>query len=142
VYLDPTIGWKSNAEKGEWGTRVSLGVRNIGVQSERFDEYPDDIDAFGGVGVEAPMKYGRLRLGLDFVDLFYADRIEDRVRFGTSYQVGMTEAMLGVNSRALTAGLYYSLSFISAGISYEYLRQDLDQGKPETKIATEIAFSL
>jgi hypothetical protein len=77
------------------------------------------------MGVEPPVGYGRLRLGLDLVNLVHADDAVSRIRAGGSYRYGMVEVMTGVNSRSWTWGLQFVLQFIQAGIAYEFVRSDL-----------------
>ncbi|MBC7385879.1 MAG: hypothetical protein H7301_06925 [Cryobacterium sp.] len=47
--------------------------------------------------------------------------------------------MAGANSDSMTAGLSFLLSFIQAGVVYEIGRNDLDNGKQETRVATEVS---
>lgn len=138
--LDPALAWVG--DKRPWKPRISLGAKNIGFASPYFDEYPNDVDLEAGVGVEPPIRFGRLRLGIDFVDLLYAPAVEDRFRLGASYRVGLIETMLGANSSVLTFGLQFSLNFLQTAVIYEFFRDDLDGGGAETRLSTEVTFRL
>jgi hypothetical protein len=137
ILVDPAIGW--TPRQAPWKLRATVGMTSVGYSSGDYDEYPDNPDFVAGVGVEPPMRWGRLRLGLDFVDLMEAPALEDRVRFGVSYRFGLMEAMAGLNSAAATVGFSFLLSFVQAGVAYEIAREDLENGKQVTRIATEIS---
>ncbi|MBS1962871.1 MAG: hypothetical protein JST04_11685 [Bdellovibrionales bacterium] len=138
--LDPSIAWVG--EKRPWKPRVSLGTKNVGFSSPSYDEYPNDVDLEAGVGVEPPVRFGRVRIGLDLVDLFRAPTFEDRLRLGASYQVGLLETMIGANASVFTFGLMFGLNFLQTAVVYEFFRDDLDGGGAETRLSTELSIRL
>lgn len=138
--LDPSFAWVG--DRVTWKPRASIGVKNIGPAKPYFDEYPNNVDFEAGVGVEPPVRFGRVRVGLDLVDLMEAESFEDRLRLGGSYKVGLIETMLGANASVLTFGLNFSLNFLQTGVVYEYFRDDLGGGGAETRLSTEVVFRL
>jgi hypothetical protein len=138
--LDPSVAWVG--EKRPWKPRVSLGVKNVGFENQSFDEYPNAVDVEAGVGVEPPLRFGRLRFGLDLDDLIEAPTLEDRLHFGASYQVGLIETMIGANASVLTFGLQFGLDFLQAAVVYEFFRDDLDGGGADTRLSTEVSLRL
>ena len=140
LLFDPSVAWVG--ERRPWRPRMSLGLTNLGCANGDHAEYPNDIDLQAGVGVEPPVRFGRFRLGVDFVDLFRAPDIEDRLRFGASYRVGLIETMLGANASVLTFGMQFSLNFLQTAVVYEFFRDDMDGGGAETRLSTEVSFRL
>ena len=138
--VDPQFAWVG--DRRPWKPRASLGVKNIGFTTGVYDEYPNAVDLEGGVGVEPPIPFGRLRIGIDLVDLVHAPDFEDRIRIGGSYKVGLIETMLGVNSSVLTFGLQFSLNFLQTAVVYEFFRDDIDGGGAENRLSTELSFRL
>jgi hypothetical protein len=137
ILANPVLAWVPGGNP--WHLRTSIGAKNLGFSSAEYNEYPNAPDLEAGVGIEPPLGFGRFRLGLDFADLLGAPSFEDRLRFGVSYQFGVLELMAGANSASLTTGISFLLSFLQAGVSYEVARDDLENGKEETRIATEIS---
>ena len=140
VLIYPSVGWVS--PKMPWKLRVSLGVNTIGNVWPEDALYPIQVDLGTGVGIEPPVGWGRWRVGLDLVQLIHGEDLLSRIRFGTSYQFGITEVMAGFNQNALTVGLQFGLHFITAGIVYEFLRNDFGGTTPGSKLATELSIKL
>lgn len=135
--VDSSLAWIPR--KNSWHLRMSIGLKNLGFSSANYGEYPDYTDLVGGIGIEPPVPVGRFRVGVDFTDLVHAAQIQDRFRLGTSYRYGLIELMAGRNSFASTIGISFLLSFIQASLVYEVDRNDLENGKQETRIATEFS---
>ncbi|MBI4924837.1 MAG: hypothetical protein HY843_02845 [Bdellovibrio sp.] len=140
VFLDPSIGWASR--KWPWKTRASIAARNIGKVWYSNSLYPEYTDIDIGVGVEPPVEIGQLGVGIEFVNLIYAQDFISRMRFGGSYKLGMMEIMSGVNANSLVTGLEFGVNIFQAGIVYEFIRNDLRGLGPENKISTEFSFKL
>jgi hypothetical protein len=145
ILLDPSLAAVTTFRR--WKLSASVGLVNLGYTSTQSPLYPNWVDVNAGVGVEPPVRYGRWRLGIDFVNLVHADDALSRFRMGTSYQYGMVEAMTGVNSRSWTAGLQFVLQFIQAGIAYEFVRSDFyslagNGSAFESRISTEFGVRL
>ncbi|MBC7385878.1 MAG: hypothetical protein H7301_06920 [Cryobacterium sp.] len=83
VLVDPSIAWVPAGDP--WHLRMSLTAKNLGYSSSSAFEYPDYFDVGGGIGVSPPVAIGTLQVGVDFVDLIEASRIQDRLRLGVSY---------------------------------------------------------
>ena len=140
VLFDPVAAWIPVHHP--WHFRVSFGVKNLGYTSDIYSEYPNQVDLVGGIGIEPPLNWGRLRIGVDFVDLIYANAPMDRARLGASYQFGLIELMTGLNTDAATLGISFLISFIQVGVVYEVAREDLQNGNQQTRIATEFGVRL
>ena len=76
------------------------------------------------------------------VNLIHGNDALSRLRLGTSYKFGIMEAMTGFNKEAVSAGMQFGLKVITAGIVYEFLRDDSGGTTPESKLATEVAIKL
>lgn len=140
ILMDPSIGWIS--PKMPWKLRASFSVNNVGSVWPADPLYPTLVDMSTGVGVEPPVGFGRWRIGLDLVNVIHGDDLMSRIRFGTSYKFGIAEVMGGFNTNSLTAGLQFGLNFITAGIVYEFVRNDFGGTAPENKLATELSIKL
>jgi hypothetical protein len=143
ILLDTFVAWKPR--KAPWPMRATLSVKNLGAIWPKSPLYPEYTDLGAGFGVDPPLGFGTLRLGLDIVDLFYAPDFPSRLRFGAGYQVGVLELMAGASGNALSAGMQFSFQIVKAGIVYELIRTDLDRGGgrgSEDQIATEIALHI
>ncbi len=140
LYFDPQLGW---VPKGApWKLRGSIGLKNLGKATPPDPLYPEYVDVQGGLGVEPPVGFGDLKIGIDVVDLCHAEELEDRFRFGASYKLGILEPMVGLNSDAATAGLQFSLQIFQAGIVYEFATSD-DAGTPaKNRLATEVSIKI
>lgn len=140
VLLDPTLGWRS--KNVPWRPRASLSVFNLGWTSKKSPLYSNLPDIAAGFGLQPPVGPGTLNLGLDIVDLAHGQDLMSRLKLGTSYRYGITEAMLGLNSNAWTGGLDFSFQIFQAGIVYEFQRNELDGGPSENRLATQIVLRL
>ena len=140
VLVDPVIGWAP--AKLPWKPRASLGVKNIGMIWKDDPLFPARADLEFGLGIEPPVGFGRLRIGLDGVNLIHGADLLSRVRFGTSFQFGIMEAMAGFTRKSLTSGLQIGLAPVSAGIVYEVIQDDFGGGSIESKIATELSIRI
>lgn len=140
LVMDPTLAWRSFYEK--WTFLSSITVTGVGPAAPEDPLYSDPTDVTLAWGVEPPLGFGTLRLGLDVIHLVHGTDLGSRLRFGTSYKFGILETMLGANSNDLTAGMELSGSFINVGLVYDFIRNDIEGGSPETKVATEFSFKL
>jgi hypothetical protein len=141
AYLDPSIGWRPTF--GKWKLWTSVGVVNLGNATNPDPLYESPVDVATGTGVEAPVGYGRLRLGLDLVNLIHhGESAASMFRLGGSYKLGIIEGMAGWNENAVTGGLLFGFQIVQAGIVYEFMRSELDGGISENKISTEISVRL
>jgi hypothetical protein len=141
AYLDPTIGWRPTV--GRWKLWTSLGLVNLGTSNNPTPLYQAPVDIAGGVGVEPPLKYGRLRLGLDMVNLINnGGDAASMFKLGGSYKLGIMEAMGGWNENAITGGFLFGFQVVQVGVVYEFLRSELDGGFSENRISTEASIKL
>jgi hypothetical protein len=140
VFLDPSIGW--TMPKLPWKLRTSLSAKNIGRAWPEDPLYPEYPDLDYGVGLEPPVGLGKLRLGVDYVNLIHGQDFISRIRAGGSYQLGVMEPMIGLNKDSVTGGVQFGFQFVRAGIVYEFHRKDLSEGLPENRIATELAICI
>jgi len=139
-FIDPELAWVAPKNSNHW--RVTTGINNLGFVNEIHPEYQTGTDMHIGVGATPALGPGKLDLGLDLVDLFYAETFADRLRAGASYRYGLIETMVGLNSSRFTTGVQFVMSFFQAGVSYEFIRNDLNDGAIETRISTEFAIQL
>jgi hypothetical protein len=141
AYLDPTIAWRPAI--GKWRLWSSLGLINLGGASTGDPLYKTSVDIAGGVGVEPPLKYGRLRLGVDFINVFNNGGDAASIfRLGGSYQLGILEAMAGYNENSVVSGLLFAFQVVQAGVLYEFRRAELEGGFSDNRISTEISVKL
>lgn len=140
VIYEPSVGWRHLV--GGWTLLGSVAGTGIGPATPYDPLWADPADLAVGIGVEPPLPFGRLRIGLDLVNLINGVGLDSRLRAGVSYQFGIFEAMLGANQNAFTSGVYFNASFLDLGLVYEFLRTDLEGDAPENRIATEIAIRL
>jgi hypothetical protein len=140
VLIDPAVSWTPS--RAPWKLRTSVGARNLGWTWPEVPLYSEEADLQAGVGVEPPLGFGRLKLGLDLIDMIHAEDLVSRFRVGTSYQFGMLELMSGVNAKSLSGGMQFTYDLFQAGIVYEFIRSDVEGGNPENRIATEFAVRL
>jgi len=140
VLIDPSLGWVP--PEAPWKLRFSISAYNLGHASEEFPEYPNYVDFGVGIGAEPPVRFGKFRVGLDAVDLVDAPTLIDRIRFGASYKAGLMESMLGLRARTFSGGIMFSLSVVQAGVVYEFVRDDLNDQRLQTRIATEVSIRL
>jgi hypothetical protein len=140
AYFDPTLAWRPS--RAPWKLRGSVGLVNVGKTSNNDPLYQEPIDAVAGVGVEPPVGFGHLRLGMDAVGLAHADGLASMLRLGTSYQLGIMEAMGGWNENAVTGGIQFGFQVLQAGIVYEFVRSEIEGGSSEKRISTEISIRL
>jgi hypothetical protein len=142
AYLDPSIGWRPTLP-GKWKLWSSVGLVNLGNVTNPDPLYESPVDLALGTGVEAPVSYGRLRLGLDIVNVInHGNDAASMFRLGGSYRLGIIEAMAGWNDNAVTGGVLFGFQFVQAGIIYEFVRSDLDTGVNENRISTEVSVRL
>lgn len=139
AYLDTFVGWKQ--ENHAWQPRASLALLNAGRAWPDEALYPDTMDFALGFGVSPPLPFGKLRIGIDIVDLLHGSDFFGRTRFGAAYGFGMLEAMTGLTSKATTLGILFGFQFFKAGVVYEFHRFDFI-GESNKRIATEMAISL
>jgi hypothetical protein len=140
AYLDPSIGWRPRI--GKWKLWTSAGLINLGRATNDDPLYQSPVDIAGGVGVEPPIHYGRLRLGLDVINVIHNDGPASIFRVGSSYKIGIMEAMAGWNEHAITGGLQFGFQVVQAGIVYEFLRSEIDTGIADSRVSTEISIKL
>ena len=138
VFVDPSVAWTS---EGPWKKRVSFGFSNLGRVWPRDPLYPEPADLGFGLGLEPPVGFGSLKLGIDFAELLHGESAMGRFRSGLSYRFGIVEAMAGYNQSATTVGLQFGFQLIRVGIVYEFLRADLEGGL-SNRIATEMSAAL
>ena len=139
AFLDPSVGWRPSI--GKWKFWTSAGLVNLGNVTNPDPLYDTPLDVAAGVGVEAPLHYGQLRLGLDMVNLVHGD-LASMPRIGGSYKLGIIEGMAGWNQNAVTGGLLFGFQVVQAGIIYEFMRSELDGGLSENRISTELSVKL
>jgi hypothetical protein len=140
ITFSPTLAWRSFYSG--WTFLTSATVTNLGTHTPGDPLYYEPVDFAVGWGVEPPLSFGKLRLGLDLVNIAHGDDFGERIRFGTSYKFGILELMTGVNSDFYSAGLEFAAPIVNVGIAYEFIRKDIEGGSPETKLATEFSFRL
>ena len=140
IFLDPVVGWVRNVS--EWKLRASFGARNLGLHRPDTALYPEPFDLESGVGVEPPLGFGSLKLGVDFTDLIHGTDLASRPKLGASYRLGILEAMAGWNAEAVTFGLQFGIEIVQVGIVYELMRKDLEGAHAQDRIATEVSISL
>ncbi len=119
-----------------------MTASNLGPATPYDSLYADPADMIFAWGIEPPVGFGKLRLGLDVVQIIHGPDLASRMRFGSSYKFGILETMLGINSNSFTAGMEFAAPIVNVGLAYEFIRQDIEGGSTETKIATEFSFKL
>ncbi len=145
--VEPAFAWVPR--KLAWRPRLSLMATNLGpVWRDGPPEtepalYPSRPDLAFGAGLEPPVGFGDLRVGVDLVELLHAGQgLSSRLRLGASYRFGILEAMTGWNATSTAAGVQFALGVAQVGIVYELVRSDGSAGGFGEKIATELAIRL
>lgn len=141
AYLDPTVAWRGALAR--WKISASATAVNVGKISSDDPVYDSPLDLALGFGVEPPVKYGRLRLGLDFVSVVRpVDGAGSIPRFGGSYRLGVLEGLVGWHQNAITGGMLFGFEILQAGIVYEFMRSELEGGFSDNRISTELSVRL
>ena len=140
IFVDPSLNLRPIG--APWKLSASVALENLGKVNQAYDEYPTDPDLQFGFGVEPPVPFGKLKLGVDFRDVLYTQSFQDTVRLGASYAFGLVEVMAGGNRSIVTGGFMLNLSFIQAGVVYEFYRDDYENGSAQSRIATEASIRL
>lgn len=140
IWLDPSVAWVP--ETIPWKFKLSATAFNLGKAWPENALYIEKSDLSLGTSIEPPVPLGKIRVGVDWVNLIHASELSQRFRTGASYQLGVLEGMLGYNETAATVGLQFGLQIIQAGIVYEFGQAYETDSPLQNKIATEVAIRL
>lgn len=139
-FINPSLAWVP--ESNPLGMRLSLAGKNFGFRSSDDPLYVEKPDFEFGVGMRKWIGYGKLDLGIDITDIINEESILSRFRLGAAYQIGVFTGMIGINQDNLSLGMQFDIKMFRVGISYEFIRSEIQQGNPENLLATELGVEL
>ena len=116
AYLfQPGVNYNFNTE---WSPRVSMKVVNLGYFDQEYSEFAHPVEAQFGVGLSPTVYVGKLDLLLDYKSLNYEEKDWDKLHLGILYHYGAMDIGLGLDNNGVSAGVFYGLEQINAGILF------------------------
>lgn len=114
-YFEPAFTYMSG---GKWNPRFSFLMANLGFEDKEYDEVPVEPDPQVGLGISPPIAWGSLDLMLDYKSLTYLESFEEKLHFGVLYRFGAMNLSGGLDAHGMSAGVYYSIEQVNAGVMY------------------------
>lgn len=115
LYFEPGLTW---VIEPTWKPRISTMVMNWGSVSQQYDELPVPTEVQYGIGVSPPIGWGTLDLMLDYRSMSYQEPTEEKFHAGAQYQFGAMSIFGGIDYNGMSAGLFYNIEKINAGIMF------------------------
>jgi hypothetical protein len=117
--LEPSIAYFAG---GAWSPRISAAVTNMGFYDENHPEFANVPIPQVGVGVQPPLQYGVLELGIDYREDARLDGISEKLLPGASFRMGAMQLVASINARNMNGGVLFSMSPMRVGIVYNSTR--------------------
>lgn len=116
TYLEPGLSYFFDAA---WKPKVSVLIANLGFYSNRYQELYTPVEPQIGLGFSPPVGWGDLSIQLDYRSMNYEEKeITHKLHLGTLYHFGSMYLSGGIDSNGISAGVFYGLDKINAGILY------------------------
>ncbi|NCN40774.1 hypothetical protein GW916_05935 [bacterium] len=119
LYLEPGFTW---IFPKLWNFRVSGMYVNWGDVSKDYADFPIPPELQMSVGFSPPVPWGHLDFSIDYKSLEYDESGLEKIRLGMAYQFGAMHFSTGLDQNGSSAGIYYGLNQINAGVMFSTTR--------------------
>lgn len=119
TYFEPAATYEFSTT---WRPRVSVMVANLGYVSQKYDDLPTPIEPQCGLAISPPLQWGDLDLTLESRSMNYLENAQKKLRAGAMYHFGSMYLTTGVDFNGLSAGVYFDVEKVNAGILYSTTR--------------------
>jgi hypothetical protein len=127
-----------------WKPRVSLMLNEFGSSNNEYQNLPRSPHVSGGVGIEPPLGWGQLELGLDYKKNRDTSNPLYSVSSGATYRLGAMQALLGVGATELSTGVLIGFKPARVGIVYSSTRIGVASSQEEyvQSVITQFGFEM
>lgn len=116
TYIEPGFSYFFDTQ---WKLKISMFLANVGFYSKEYEELKTPVDPQFGLGISPPIGWGELNIQIEYKSLNYEEKeFSHKLHLGTLYHFGSMYLSGGIDGNGVSAGVYYGLDKINAGILY------------------------